>query len=102
MATKRKYYSSEQKVEIIREHLLEGVSVSDLCDQYAIKPSVFYRWQKTFFEQGSIVFAGRKDRQPNQDKRRIAELEAKLRKKDEVLGEVMEAYVALKKTNGAL
>ena len=102
MATKRKHYSSEQKVEIIRRHLLEKVSVADLCDEYVIKPSVFYRWQKTFFEQGSVVFEGRGDRQSVRDQRRIAELEAKLRKKDEVLGEVMEEYVTLKKTNGAL
>ncbi len=34
-------------------------------------------------------------------KRQVSELEAKLAKKDEVLGEVMEEYVALKKSRGA-
>ena len=31
----RKQYSSEQKVSIVRRHLLENVPVSDLCDGVA-------------------------------------------------------------------
>jgi hypothetical protein len=33
MKTKRKQYSGEEKVAILRRHLLEGVAVSDLCDE---------------------------------------------------------------------
>ena len=51
--TKKKNFSPEQKVTIIRKQLLEKVPVSDLCDQYGFHPSVFYRWQKIFFEKGS-------------------------------------------------
>ena len=32
----RKTYSPEQKVAIVRRHLLENVPVSDLCDEYGI------------------------------------------------------------------
>jgi transposase-like protein len=31
-------------------HLLEGIPVSELCGKYGIGPSMFYRWQKEFFE----------------------------------------------------
>jgi len=45
---KRKQYQPTEKVSIIRMHLIEKQSVSDLCDEYEIAPSVYYRWQKQF------------------------------------------------------
>lgn len=49
-------YSSEEKVSIVRRHLIDGVLVSDLCDEFGIQPTVFYRWQKQLFENGSKAF----------------------------------------------
>jgi len=97
---KRKQYNAKEKVTIIRKHLLEGVAVSDVCDEYGIQPSVFYRWQKTLFEQGDQVFEGKRGSQVNQQQRQIEALQEKLHKKNEVLVEVMEEYVELKKTVG--
>ena len=34
--SKRKHFTPEQKVAIVRRHLLEGVPVSDLCDELGI------------------------------------------------------------------
>jgi len=101
MKKKRKQYSAEEKVVIIRRHLVDKVPVSDLCEEYGLQPTVFYRWQKGFFENGGQAFARVGDRQTAKLKGRIAELEEKLVKKNEVLGEVMEEMVALKKRNGA-
>jgi len=53
---KRMQYTGEEKVAILRKHLLGGVSVADICDEYGIRPTVFYRWQKQFFERGVEVF----------------------------------------------
>jgi transposase len=100
MVKKRKQYSSQQKMTILRKHLLEGVPVSDVCDEYGIQPSVFYRWQKLLFEQGQQVFDGG-PRGVNKQQRQIEALEKKLSKKDEVLAELMEEYVALKKSSGS-
>jgi transposase-like protein len=100
VSKKRKQYKAKEKVAIIRKHLLEGVAVSDVCEEYGIQPSVFYRWQKALFEQGDQVFERGRNRQVNRQERQIAALQEKLKKKDEVLGEVMEEYVALKKTFG--
>jgi transposase-like protein len=30
--------------------LAEGEPISDLCDEQGLQPTVFYRWQKEFFE----------------------------------------------------
>ena len=47
----RRYFTPEQKVAILREHLIEGKSVSDLCDKYHIHPTLFYQWQREDFKE---------------------------------------------------
>jgi transposase-like protein len=101
MSKKRKRYNSQEKMIILRKHLLEGVPVSDVCDQYGIQPSLFYRWQKLLFEQGGQVFDRAAGTQGKQQQRQIEALQQKLSKKDEVLAELMEEYVSLKKSGGA-
>ena len=39
---KRRHFSPEQKMAILRRYLLEHVPVSDLCDEHDIQPTVFY------------------------------------------------------------
>jgi transposase-like protein len=34
------------------------VPVSNVCNKHQIHPTLFYQWQKTFFEKGSTSFAG--------------------------------------------
>ena len=58
MRRKRACYTADEKVNIIRKHLLEKVPISDICDQYKLQPTVFYRWQKQFFEHGARTFDG--------------------------------------------
>jgi predicted MPP superfamily phosphohydrolase len=53
MKKRRKHYTPEEKVAILRRHLVEGVPISDLCDELGLQPTVFYRWQKEFFENGA-------------------------------------------------
>jgi len=102
MTKKRKQYSAQEKVTILRKHLLDKVPVSALCDEYGLQPTVFYRWQKQLFEQAAATcFQRSRNSETARMKRQVAELEAKLAKKDAVLGEVMEEYVALKKARGA-
>lgn len=97
----KKQYQAPEKVAIIREHLLEHKAISDLCDEYHIHPSVYYRWQKQFFEQGEKAFAPSNEKQViTQLKQEISHLETKLARKDEVIAEVMEDYISLKKRLG--
>jgi transposase-like protein len=56
MRKERKHYTAEEKVAILRRHLLDKVPVSDLCEEYGLQPTVFYRWQKEFFENGASAF----------------------------------------------
>ena len=95
----RKNFSSEQKVAILKEYLLERVPLSDICDKHGLHPSVFYRWQKAFFEKGHLAFESSDGKTSKLD-RKIAALQLKLSKKNEVLSELMEEHVALKKSLG--
>ncbi len=96
----RKQYRAAEKVSIIRRHLIEKQSVADLCDEYGIAPSLYYRWQKQFFEEGEKAFATTTKTAVNQLQQKVNHLQTKLSRKDEVLGEVMEEYVTLKKSVG--
>lgn len=98
----RKNYTSQEKVIILKQHLLEQVPVSDLCDKYGLHPTVFYRWQKEFFEKSANVFDQHREGPSGRLERKVAELEAKLARKHEVLSELMEEHVALKKSLGEI
>jgi transposase len=102
MKKERRHYSAEQKVAILRRHLLEKVPVSDLCEEFGLQPTVFYRWQKEFFENGAAAFQQKGRPQPPAEQERIAYLEKKVQTKDEVLAELMAEHVALKKSLGVL
>jgi transposase len=56
MKKQRKHCAPEEKVAILRRHLLEQVPISELCDKHGLQPTVFYRWQKEFFENGTAAF----------------------------------------------
>lgn len=100
MSGKRRRFSAGDKVRILREHLVEKVPVSDLCDKHGLQPTQFYRWQKEFFENGAAAFEKGKDKAGKKLARENAALKAKISHKDEVIAEIMESHVALKKSLG--
>jgi transposase len=102
MARKRKQYTGEEKLAILRQHLVEGAAVSDICDEHDLQPTLFYRWQKQLFEEGAVVFRRPNDTEAKKLQQKVTHLEERLEKKNEVLGELLEEYVALKKELGAL
>jgi transposase-like protein len=61
MKKQRKHYTPEEKVAILRLHLLEQVPISELCDKQGLQPTAFYRWQKEFFENGRLLFSQNRD-----------------------------------------
>ena len=96
----RKKYQPEEKVSILRKHLLEGESVSDVCDAYEVNPTVFYRWQQEFFEHGAAAFDRARANAAARQERQTREWEAKLQKKDHVIAEIMGELIAQKKGMG--
>lgn len=101
----RRQFTPEAKATILRRHLVDKLPVSDLCDEYQIQPTLFYLWQRQAMEHLSAAFAdGRAAKGPSSpasaDRARIAQLEVRLAKKDEVIAEISEEHLALKKKFG--
>ena len=99
----RRHFSGEEKVKILRMHLLEGKAVSDLCEQHKLNPSLFYQWQRTFFENGTRAFEGTGNgRSETKLEKQVEALAARLQRKHEVLSELLEEHIRLKKELGEI
>lgn len=101
----RRQFSTEQKVAILRRHLVDKVPVSDLCDEYKLQPSVFYQWQRQMFENLAGAFEKASNGPSLREKRladKVEHLEARLARKDSVIAEISAEYVQLKKELGEL
>ena len=97
----RRTFPAEEKVAILKRHLLEAVPISDLCEEYAIKPTQYYTWQKEFFEHGAAAFSSKRpDPRLAKLEKEVDKLKEKLSQKDEIIAEVAEAFVSLKKELG--
>jgi transposase-like protein len=97
----RRHFSPEDKMKMLRLHLLEGVPISEVCERHQIIPTQFYQWQKTFFENGAAAFAKTAGaRVTSQAEQKMARLEEKLQRKDEVIAEIMAEHIQLKKELG--
>ena len=100
---KRRRYTPEQKAAILRRHLGDKIPVSDLCDEFKIQPSVFYTWQKQLLENLSAAMEdGRKPRRAEtteleQQQKKVEALESKLVRKNDVIAEISQEIVELKK-----
>jgi len=98
MRKKRYNYNPDEKVLILKRPLIGREAISDLCDEYQLKPQIFYGWQKQFFEKGSLALIRESQTGKQQaEAKRIVELEEKLRRKHEVLSELLEEHIQLKK-----
>ena len=100
MKKDRKHYTAEEKVSVLRRHLLDKVPVSELCEELGLQPTVFYRWQKEFFENGAAAFQPKTRPNHQAEQQRKELLEKKIQTKDEVLAELMAEHLALKKSFG--
>ena len=102
MKKTRKHYTAEEKVAILRRHLLEHEPISKVCEELGLQPTVLYRWQKEFFENGAAAFQIKSRSDHQAEKQRIEFLEKKIQRKDEVLAELMAEHIELKKELGEL
>jgi transposase-like protein len=100
MAKERRRFEGTDKVKILREHLLEGKPLSEVCERYGIAATQFYQWQKTFFENGATAFDPPKASKTFALENQVKQLHKKLTHKDEVIAELVEHNIQLKKSLG--
>jgi len=98
----RRYFSADQKVALLRRHLIEKVPVSKICEEAGVAPNLFYRWQDQLFQNGAVALESKRQTERIQEQARVQKLEKRLRQKDEVLAELMAEHITLKKQFGEL
>ena len=102
--SKRRQWTTEQKVAILRRQFVEKVPVSQLCEELGLQPSVFYQWQRQVFDNLAGALTTPPPPGPSRREKELvaqnAQLEARLAKKDSVIAEISAEYVQLKKEFG--
>jgi transposase-like protein len=110
MRKTRRKFSPPQKAEVVRRHLADKVPISNLADEFGLQPSQIHAWVQHALEHVEDSFQRSKgQRGPDEKDQKIANLEAKvakqelqLAKKNEVVAELMQEHVQLKKEFGDL
>jgi transposase-like protein len=104
MSRQRRHFTAEQKAQIVRRHLGGKEAVSDLAEEFGVQPSLIHNWVNQALAQVERAFdrpSGKRG-QEEAEARKIAFLEAKLANKNEVIAELMQEHVQLKKELGDL
>lgn len=104
MSKTRRHFTAEQKAEIVRRHVAGKEPVSNLADEFGLQPSLIHNWVNLVLAQAERAFdrpAGKR-RQEEAEAQKVARLEAKLANKNEVIAELMQEHVQLKKELGDL
>ena len=102
MTKKRRKFSADQKVAFIRKHLIEKIPVSDICDEFKINPTQFYKWQSEFFENGAKAFLKDSKRSLKKSEEQTQQLKADVTQKNNVIAELVEENIKLKKQRGLI
>ena len=97
---KRTRYTAEEKVKILREVLEDGKQISQVAEQYGLSPNNIFKWRKQLFEESVRTFQiKRPDISGKAEERKIAALEDRIKQKDEIIAELAEELLGLKKKN---
>lgn len=92
----RRVFSTEQKISIVVEGMRAETSVREICRKYGIVESLFYKWNKEFFEAGKQRLSGDEVRQATSDE--VLELRKENARLKEALVDLMLRTDILKKT----
>jgi transposase-like protein len=95
---KRKRYTPEEKAKILREVLEDGKTISETAEKYEVHPNNIMNWRKQLLEDGKQTFKiKRPDISGKAKERKILALEDKIKHKDEVIAELAQELLELKK-----
>jgi len=99
----RRHHTPDQKIALLRRHLVDKEPVSDICQEHGLQPSVFYSWQRQLFENGMAAFEESRKAVSKREEHLAQEVErltGRLARKDEVIAAVTSEMVSLKKALG--
>lgn len=97
-------FNATKKADTVRRHLRDKVPVSELAAELDVQPTLIHQWINQVLTQAERAFesSGKKPlaKAPAAEQRRLEQLEAKIQQKNEVIAELMEESLKLKKASG--
>jgi transposase-like protein len=96
----RRSFSPEERAAILRRHHVDKVPVAKVCEDADVQPSLFYYWQKQAFENLEKALGPDTSPRVKALEKQVVALEARVARKDAVIAQVTEEYVAVKKALG--
>lgn len=96
----RKHLTASQKAQILRDYLENQESISSVSEKYGVHPNDIYRWKKQLFEGAASILVNKNQGKKNiqKENEKIKKLEDKLRYKDQVISELAQENIDLKKS----
>ena len=100
---RRKRYTPEEKVSVLREVIEDGKAVSAAANEHELNPNLILSWRKHLLEEARSIFQIRRtDISGKAQERRIVELETKLLERENLIAELAQENLGLKKKNDGL
>ncbi len=92
----RRQFSAETKLQILKEGRHTNLSISQVCEQYQISPTLFYQWERTAEAGARMALQaqprGRKKPRPAEE-----ELLTEVARLREIIAELSSENLQLKK-----
>jgi transposase len=95
---KGRQHTADQKLKILEEARQPGTTVAEVLRRHQLDATTFYRWERQAKEAVREAFSGVPKRDAGAKDREIERLKAELTRKSQVIAEVVEENLALKKT----
>jgi transposase-like protein len=92
----RRQFSAQLKLQAIQEARQGGVSISQVCEKYDIRPSQFYQWEK-MAEQGALEALRGRKRGRKKFSPREEQLMGEVNRLREVIAEISTENLELKR-----
>jgi transposase len=94
MPTIRRKFTKEQKLEIVKQSMEEGLSVESLAQQYKIHANSIYKWRREYLKYEEASFPGNGNRILNAEEEEIVRLK-KLLKESELEKEILKKALGI-------
>ena len=93
----KRHFSPQERFEIVKETLVSGAPISEICRRNGIHSSQYYSWQRKFLEGAKVGLKQKSRRNGDNEHERLREL---LERKNAVIAEITTENLALKKSFG--
>ncbi len=94
-------YQTALKVQALTRLIQDKEPISAICEDLKISPVVLEQWRREVIGGLSLFFDSSMKKAERQKEKEINELKQEVARKQEVIGELMEAFTLSKKKSGA-